>query len=1375
MPRYFPGTLCVFAMTLLVAPCASAETPPAATACVTVDIREVTADAGQEVLVPVTVDDVTGRGIVAYEGEICWCDDPGAPFEFVSCEAGEVIINSGLSLIANPDGNCVRFAGAGISPMVGSGDFLYLRFRVDVSAPPGACCAIEFKEMFLFGEGPDIPLCLSDGRLCTQGSVCVGMDIIDVWANPGEEILVPVEIEDVSGLGIESLDVRVCWCATPDGLVEFVECQAGDVLTGSGWTDLACTAADDCVQITASGASALAGTGVLFYVKLSVDAAATPGACCALDLQEALLHTAGNDVPSCPTGGQVCVLGCIGISIPEVWGDPGQEILIPVNASDLTGRGIQSLEGEICWCSAGGLVEFVGCQAGDALTSAGWTNLSCSEAGNCAQFSASGGSPLAGSGVLLYLKVKLNAGAAPGECCALNIAQMLLHAGGHDVPVCPTDGRVCASGCIGMDIADAWGTAGEEVLVPVTVQDITGQGVMAFQGKICLCNPASSPVEFLGCVAGDVLTNAGASVLCNVVSNCIELAGAGVSPMAGSGDFLYLRFKVKDGAAAGACCALDFDNMVLQAADRDVPTCVSDGQICVSECIGVDMPDMLANPGQELMIPISIADLSGLGIESLEGEICWCPSPAGLLEFVGCQAGGVLTGSGWTGVSCSSTGDCVVFNGSGASPLTGAGTLFYIEVKVADDAAAGACCALEFKEMLLHASARDIPACPSNGEICVLGCINIDIVDASAGAGEEVLVPVNVGDTSGRGIESFEGKICWCSSPDGLVELVGCEFGDVPGGAGWTDLTCTATGDCVEFSASGASPLAGSGVLFYLRMSVDAAAPAGTCCAFQFSEMTLAAADSDVPACTADGQVCVTSTECVNVDIPDATAGVGKEISIPVNIGEVGGQGIVAFEGKVCWCDAGSDMVEFVSCAAGEVVTGSGVSFVANAVGNCVEFAGAGAAPMSGSGVFFHLNLKISDTAEAGSCCPVAFEEMLFYADDHDVLACTGDGRVCVTSTECIGVDISEAWADPGANVQVPVYIDDVSGEGILAFDGKVCWCSADGPLEFVSCVPGDVVTGSGISFLSNPTANCLDFAGAGAAPMAGGGVFFTLTFKVSAAAIPGNCCALTFTEMELYATDHDVRACPDDGEVCVNGATRAYLDIKPGSCPNPINPKSMGKLPAALLGTADLDVRDIDVATVLLGREGTVRKVAPVKWSYEDVATPIDGGPCECNELGADGFLDLVLKFKTQAVVEILDIPGALVDPVPLLVSASLTSGEHIIATDCVKFVGNNPAKKKLGDPELGFVDGNQTVLVTGSTLDIAFYSKSEKHVWLEVFNVQGQNARVLLDRFMPGGVSTVTWDGRDRQNRPLPAGVYFLRLRDDTHTDVMKLIIVR
>jgi hypothetical protein len=94
-------------------------------------------------------------------------------------------------------------------------------------------------------------------------------------------------------------------------------------------------------------------------------------------------------------------------------------------------------------------------------------------------------------------------------------------------------------------------------------------------------------------------------------------------------------------------------------------------------------------------------------------------------------------------------------------------------------------------------------------------------------------------------------------------------------------------------------------------------------------------------------------------------------------------------------------------------------------------------------------------------------------------------------------------------------------------------------------------------------------------------------------------------------------------------------FDVKPGSCPNPVNIKEKGVFPAAILGSSMLDVRDIDPSTLQLNGAGA--KASQV----EDVAGPYTGDEaCGCTEDGPDGYPDLTLKFKAEVVTATLMPP---------------------------------------------------------------------------------------------------------------------------------------
>jgi len=144
-----------------------------------------------------------------------------------------------------------------------------------------------------------------------------------------------------------------------------------------------------------------------------------------------------------------------------------------------------------------------------------------------------------------------------------------------------------------------------------------------------------------------------------------------------------------------------------------------------------------------------------------------------------------------------------------------------------------------------------------------------------------------------------------------------------------------------------------------------------------------------------------------------------------------------------------------------------------------------------------------------------------------------------------------------------------------------------------------------------------------------------------------------------------------ENGKIYAFGPLPVYVDIKPGSCPNPLNPKSRGVLTVAVLGTEDFDVTTIDPASILLAREGCEDSgVEPLRWNYEDVATPFEGELCDCHDLNGDGYLDLILKFKTQELVATLNL-GEVAGEIPLILTGNLKEeegGTPIKGSDCIK-----------------------------------------------------------------------------------------------------------
>jgi hypothetical protein len=99
---------------------------------------------------------------------------------------------------------------------------------------------------------------------------------------------------------------------------------------------------------------------------------------------------------------------------------------------------------------------------------------------------------------------------------------------------------------------------------------------------------------------------------------------------------------------------------------------------------------------------------------------------------------------------------------------------------------------------------------------------------------------------------------------------------------------------------------------------------------------------------------------------------------------------------------------------------------------------------------------------------------------------------------------------------------------------------------------------------------------------------------------------------------------------------TMVPVAVRPASCGNTFNVNERGIVPVAINGTPDLDVSQIDPASVRL--EG----VAPISWAFEDSSSayfPLLGKSAAraCTSAGPDAVEDLILQFDSGEVAAAL------------------------------------------------------------------------------------------------------------------------------------------
>jgi hypothetical protein len=152
------------------------------------------------------------------------------------------------------------------------------------------------------------------------------------------------------------------------------------------------------------------------------------------------------------------------------------------------------------------------------------------------------------------------------------------------------------------------------------------------------------------------------------------------------------------------------------------------------------------------------------------------------------------------------------------------------------------------------------------------------------------------------------------------------------------------------------------------------------------------------------------------------------------------------------------------------------------------------------------------------------------------------------------------------------------------------------------------------------------------------------------------------------------------DSETCVRfridtiPPEDVYVDIKPTSCPNPVNanlnPRSNAVLPAAILGTASLDTTEIVGNTVEICRDG-YGCVPVLRYNHAYAAAPYTGEACldrdSCTTEN-DDIIDLAVKFHYNTVLDTLGLRGAAPDETfCLTIRAELQDGTEVEGQDVI------------------------------------------------------------------------------------------------------------
>lgn len=78
-------------------------------------------------------------------------------------------------------------------------------------------------------------------------------------------------------------------------------------------------------------------------------------------------------------------------------------------------------------------------------------------------------------------------------------------------------------------------------------------------------------------------------------------------------------------------------------------------------------------------------------------------------------------------------------------------------------------------------------------------------------------------------------------------------------------------------------------------------------------------------------------------------------------------------------------------------------------------------------------------------------------------------------------------------------------------------------------------------------------------------------------------------------------------------------------------------------------------------------------------------------------------------------------------------------------------------------------------SSTIIEFNIENSSHIVLKIYNTIGQDIITLVNKYMPAGNYNIKWNGKDKFNTSVSAGVYYYQLTCNSYSEIKKMIILK
>jgi len=113
----------------------------------------------------------------------------------------------------------------------------------------------------------------------------------------------------------------------------------------------------------------------------------------------------------------------------------------------------------------------------------------------------------------------------------------------------------------------------------------------------------------------------------------------------------------------------------------------------------------------------------------------------------------------------------------------------------------------------------------------------------------------------------------------------------------------------------------------------------------------------------------------------------------------------------------------------------------------------------------------------------------------------------------------------------------------------------------------------------------------------------------------------------------------------------------------------------------------------------------------------------------------------------------------------------ERMVLADTPTGIGDSPFTRLPRSFSLG--QNHPNPFNPSTTIDYSLSGSAR--IELRIFNLRGQEIRAIVNREMPAGDHSVSWDGKDNRGRQVSSGIYIYRLRSGEEIKSRKMVVLK